>query len=184
MTFKAHETATVDEGAEIGEGTSIWHYSHVRGGSKIGAGCILGHCAYVDENVVIGDRVKIQNKVSIYNGVTIEDDVFIGPHVCFTNDLNPRAFNQDWKITPTKVEKGVSIGANSTIKCGITIGRYAMIGAGAVVTKNVPEFALVVGSPGRIVGQVCYCGEVINREYSPEKVQIDVECSHDSNLNL
>lgn len=185
MTFRVNETATVDEGAVIGEGTSIWHYVHVRSGSVIGDDCIVGQAAYIDEGVTIGSRVKIQNKVSIYHGVSVGDDVFIGPHVCFTNDMYPRAFNPDWKITKTQVERGVSIGANATIRCGVTIGEFAMIGAGSLVTKDVPPFALFVGSPGKVIGHVCYCGEVINSDLSVQKGNSDVPiCTHNPDLDL
>jgi UDP-2-acetamido-3-amino-2,3-dideoxy-glucuronate N-acetyltransferase len=153
-----HKTATVDEGAVIGRGTKVWHYSHVRGSAVIGEDCILGHCAYIDADVKIGSRVKIGNKVSIYHGVTIEDEAFIGPHVVFTNDMRPRSVGE-WKVTPTLVRKGASIGSNSTIVCGHTIGEYAMVGAGSVVTKDVPPHALVYGNPARIRGFVCFCGE-------------------------
>lgn len=176
-----HEKAVVDSGAVVGDGTSIWHFAHVRSGATIGSDCILGHAVYVDEGVTIGDRCKIQNKVSIYNGVTIANDVFIGPHACFTNDLHPRAFNDEWKITSTVVERGASIGAQATIRCGITIGEFAMIGAGAVVTKDVPPFGLVLGVPGKISGSVCYCGRVV----STEKGTFDgISCKHDPHFDV
>ena len=160
MSYFKHETAVVDDGAEIGDDTKIWHFVHVRGGSKIGKSCIIGKGCYIDTGVKIGDRVKIQNLVSVYNGVTIEDEVFVGPHAVFTNDLTPRAVG-DWEIVETLVKKGASIGANATIVCGTTIGEYAMVGAGAVVTKDVPAHALVVGVPAKIIGYVCECGEKI-----------------------
>lgn len=158
MAFFRHPTAVV-ESDDIGDGTKIWHFAHVREAAKIGKNCIVGKSAYIDEDVEIGDGVKIQNFVSVYKGVRVEDDVFIGPSVTFTNDSYPRAFS--WgedKITPTVVKKGASIGANSTIVCGVTLGEYAMIGAGSVVTKDVLPFGLVYGNPAELKGFVCYCG--------------------------
>ncbi len=159
-----HPTAHVSPDAEIGEGTRIWHEAQVREGAVIGKNCVLGKSVYVGRNVKIGDNVKLENRVSVFQGVTIEDDVFVGPHVVFTNDLRPRSFNTDWKIVPTLVKRGASIGANSTIICGITIGEYSMIGAGSVVTKDVPPYALVYGNPARIRGFVCKCGEKLAEE--------------------
>ena len=150
-----HHTAVIDQGAQVGSGTRIWHFCHVMPGAIIGDNCILGQNVFVDNNAIIGNGVKIQNNVSIYNSITIEDDVFIGPSVVFTNVTNPRAFierKDEFKIT--QVKKGATIGANATILCGITIGEYAMIGAGAVVTKNVEAYALVVGNPAVQVGMV------------------------------
>lgn len=154
-----HPSAHVDPEAKIGEGTRIWHEAQIREGAEIGKNCILGKCVYIGKNVKIGDNVKIENRVSIFQGVHIEDGVFIGPHVVFTNDLRPRAFSSSWKLVETYVRKGASIGANSTIICGIEIGEYSMIGAGSVVTKSVPPHALVYGNPARIRGFVCKCGE-------------------------
>ncbi|MEM1547037.1 MAG: acyltransferase, partial [Candidatus Methanomethylicia archaeon] len=138
-----HPTAVIEEDVTIGEGSKIWHFVHVRRGAKIGRNCNIGKDVFIDVDVEIGNNVKIQNGVSIYRGVKIEDDVFLGPHMTFTNDLYPRAYNNNWRIIPTIVKKGASIGANATILCGVTIGRYAMVGAGAVVTENVPDFGLV-----------------------------------------
>lgn len=163
--YFVHPTAFVDEGCEIGDNTKIWHYSHVQGGSKIGKGCVLGQNVNVGNNVTIGNFVKIQNNVSVYEGVELEDYVFCGPSMVFTNILNPRSeFPQRGSefYIPTKVKYGASIGANATIVCGTTIGRFAFIGAGAVVTKDVPEYALVVGSPARVVGWMCRCGSKLN----------------------
>ena len=184
MAIRIDPRAVVEDGAQIGDGTSIWHFCHVRNGSKIGKDCNIGHAVYIDEGVSIGDRAKIQNKVSIFHGVSIGDDVFIGPHVCFTNDMFPRAFNTEWEVTPTHIEDGVSIGANSTIRCGITIGRFALIGAGALVTKDVPPFALVLGSPGKIVGQVCECAKVLNMDSSLPLDPNEIKCTHTDSLNL
>jgi len=167
MPTQIHESSFVSASAEIGEGTKIWHFCQVRDGARLGKGCTLGKGVYIDKGVVIGERTKIQNNVSVFAGVTLEDGVFVGPHVCFTNDRVPRAVNpdmtakgaSDWRITPTLVRAGASIGANSTVVCGVTIGRWAMVGAGSVVTRDVPEHALVVGNPARVVGWVCVCGE-------------------------
>ncbi len=149
-----HETAIVEPGAIVGTGTTIWHFVHVRQGAKVGCDCSLGKDVYVDTGAFIGNRVKIQNGVSVYAGVTLHDDVFIGPHAVFTNDLAPRANAAHWIVTPTLVKEGASIGANATILCGVTIGRWAMIGAGSVVTHDVPDYALVRGNPARAVGIV------------------------------
>jgi acetyltransferase-like isoleucine patch superfamily enzyme len=162
-----HPTAHIHPSAIIKRGTKIWHEVQIREGAKIGRNCILGKSVYIGRNVVIGNNVKVENRASLFQGVKIEDDVFVGPHVVFTNDLRPRSFNRDWKIIPTYVKKGASIGANATILCGITIGEYAMIGAGSVVTKDVPPHALVYGNPAKIHGFVCRCGEKLTkiREY-------------------
>ena len=155
-----HPTAIVDTGAEIGDGTRIWHYSHVLAGTRIGERCTIGQNVMAGPDVVIGSGVKIQNNVSLYKGVTIEDDVFCGPSCVFTNVLTPRAFiDRMGEIAPTLVRKGATIGANATIVCGVTIGQYAMIGAGAVVTKDVPDHALVIGNPARPNGWVSRAGE-------------------------
>jgi UDP-2-acetamido-3-amino-2,3-dideoxy-glucuronate N-acetyltransferase len=157
--FFLHESAWVDADVEIGDGTSIWHVSHILKGSRIGRQCKIGQNVVVGPNVTVGDRVKIQNNVSVYEGVTLEEAVFCGPSMVFTNVINPRSeIPRMAELKPTRVKKGATLGANSTIICGITIGRYAFIGAGAVVTRDVPDYALVVGSPGRIAGWVCECG--------------------------
>ena len=157
MIYK-HPTATV-ESEEIGEGTKIWHFVHIRDKAKIGKNCNIGKGVYMDTEVEIGDGVKIQNFVSIYKGVKIEDDVFIGPSVTFANDVYPRSFIWDGgKVVPTLIKKGASIGANATILCGITVGEYSMIGAGSVVTEDVPDHGLVYGNPAELKGFVCACG--------------------------
>ncbi len=147
--FFIHPTANVSIQSIIGDGTKIWINSQVREKSKIGKNCIISKDTYIDTQVKIGNNCKVQNSVSIYQGVTIEDDVFIGPNACFTNDKVPRAFDPEWKITPTLVKKGASIGASATIICGITIGEYAMIAAGSVVTKDVKPYSLVMGNPAK-----------------------------------
>ena len=155
-----HPSAIVDEGAAIGDGTKIWHFCHVLGNTRIGAGCTLGQNVMVGPNVTVGDGVSIQNNVSIFDGVTLEDDVFCGPSCVFTNIRAPRAFvNKRDEFAPTLVRRGASIGANATIICGVTIGRYAMIGAGAVVTRDVGDHALIVGNPARWLGWVSREGE-------------------------
>jgi len=159
-----HPAAHVEDGSTIGSGTKVWINSQVREGAVIGEDCIIGKDTYIDAGVRIGNRVKVQNGVSVYRGVEIGDDVFVGPNVAFTNDYLPRAFNRDWKITETFVRRGASIGANATIICGSEIGEYALVGAGSVVTKDVPAHALVVGNPARIVGYVCRCGQRLDAE--------------------
>jgi acetyltransferase-like isoleucine patch superfamily enzyme len=149
-----HPTAAVSDQAKIGEGTKIWINVQVREGARIGRNCILSKDVYVDHAVSIGDGCKVQNSVSVYNGVTIEDEVFVGPNACFTNDKVPRAQNPDWKVVPTLVKKGASIGANATIVCGTVIGEYAMVAAGSVVTRDVPPYTLVMGNPARPVSRV------------------------------
>ena len=153
MSYFAHETAIIDEGCQIGEGTKIWHFSHVMPNCKLGKNCNLGQNVVISPEVVLGDNVKIQNNVSIYTGVTCDDDVFLGPSCVFTNVTNPRsAVNRRGQYSRTHVGKGASIGANATIVCGHDIGKFAFIGAGAVVTKNVPDYALLVGNPARQLG--------------------------------
>jgi UDP-2-acetamido-3-amino-2,3-dideoxy-glucuronate N-acetyltransferase len=157
--YRAHATATIDPGCTIGDGTLVWHYSHVMPGATIGRGCSLGQNVFVARDVTIGDNAKIQNNVSIYEGVTLEDDVFCGPSMVFTNVINPRSHvvRRD-EYRRTLVQRGATLGANCTVVCGYTIGRYAFVGAGSVVTSDVPDYALIVGNPGRIKGWVCVCG--------------------------
>lgn len=144
-----HESAHVSPDSKIGKGTKIWINAQIREGSSIGENNIISKDAYIDTGVTVGSGCKIQNSVSIYKGVTIEDNVFVGPNACFSNDKVPRAFNSDWKIVKTHVLEGASIGANATIVCGVTIGKFAMVGAGSTVTKNVEDHALVVGNPAK-----------------------------------
>ena len=161
-----HPTAEVEEGAIVGDGTRVWHHCHVRTGASIGSNCVLGYGVYVDSGVTIGDNVKLQNRVSVYRGVTIEDGVFVGPHVAFTNDKYPRALapdgrlatDADWSVSPTLVRRGASIGAGAIVLPGVTIGRWSTAGAGAVVTRDVPDHGLVMGNPARLAGYVCRCG--------------------------
>ncbi len=165
--IRIHPTAEVASDVTIGDGTSVWHEGQIRPGADIGENCIFGKGVYIDNDVHIGNNVKIQNYVSVFHGVTIEDGVFIGPHVCFTNDMRPRAINPDgtiksatdWKVSPTLIKKGAAIGANSTIRCGVTINEWAMIGSGSVITKDIPAYGLAVGNPARLIGYVCPCGE-------------------------
>jgi len=159
-----HTTAEVDEKANLADGVMVWNWSKVREGASLGESCNVGQCCYIDFDVIIGDRCKIQNGVSLYNGLTVGNDVFIGPNATFTNDLVPRAHNQDWKITPTKVMDGASIGANATIICGVTLGKHCMVAAGAIVTKDVPDYALVVGTPAIIVDYVDESGARLHKE--------------------
>lgn len=178
MSVRVHPTADVSPLATIGEGTSVWHQAQIREHARIGRECIISKGVYIDAGVVIGDRVKIQNYVSIYHGVEIEDGVFCGPHCVFTNDHVPRAVepsgalktDADWELSPTVVRTGASIGANATIVCGVTIGRWAMVGAGAVVTHDVPDHGLVLGNPARLRGFVCPCGHRLQRHDSGEGV--------------
>ena len=172
-----HPSAFVAGEANIGPGTKVWHLAQVREGATIGAECILGKGVYVGEGVHIGSRVKIQNGVSIYPGATVEDGVFIGPHVCFTNDRHPRAINPDgsvqtagqWEISPILVRQGASLGAASVLIAGVTVGRWALVAAGAVVTKDVPDYGLVAGNPARRIGSVCVCGRRL-REVSDSRL--------------
>ncbi len=175
--YFAHESAYIDEGSVIGEGTKIWHFSHVMSGARVGRRCNVGQNVVISPQVVIGDNVKIQNNVSVYTGVTLEDDVFCGPSMVFTNVINPRSHvpRKD-EYRPTLVKLGASLGANCTILCGCTIGAYAFVGAGAVVTKDVPDYALIVGNPGRLTGWVCECGVKLASGSSPPAAAMCAAC--------
>jgi len=158
--YFVHESSYVDDGAEIGAGTKIWHFSHVMPRTRIGEKCNIGQNVLVASDVIVGDNVKIQNNVSLYTGVIVEDDVFLGPSMVFTNVINPRSHvSRKDEYKKTLVRKGASIGANATIVCGTTLGKYCLIGAGSVVTRDVPDYALVYGSPARLHGWMCQCGE-------------------------
>lgn len=168
MRRKTHidQTAEVHPDAVIGEGTMIWNWTKVRETARIGTNCNIGQCVYIDKGVSVGDDCKIQNGVSIYDGVTIGNRVFVGPSVTFINDRFPRAHKADWKVVPTVVEDGVSVGANSTIICGVTLGSHSMIAAGAVATRDVPPHALVMGQPARIVDYVTARGARLHHDMS------------------
>ena len=166
-TVFIHPSAHVAKNAVIGAGTKIWLNAQVREGAVIGAGCIISKDTYIDADVQIGNGVKIQNGVSVYKGVTVGDNVFIGPNAVFTNDYFPRAKNTDWEILPTVLKNGCSVGANATIICGNVLGEYCMVGAGSVVTKDVPPFGLVVGNPARLIGYVCKCGRRMEEAICP-----------------
>lgn len=157
--YFAHESAVIDQPCEIGEGTKIWHFSHIMAGARIGRRCVLGQNVMVASGVVLGDNVKVQNNVSIYTGVTVEDDVFLGPSVVLTNVVTPRSHvSRKHEFQPTLLRHGATVGANATVVCGVMIGRFAFVGAGAVVTRDVPDFALVYGNPAKLQGWVCWCG--------------------------
>ena len=165
MSFSCHETAIVDKGAQIGDGTRIWHWVHISAGARIGRGCSFGQNVFVGNDVVIGDNVKVQNNVSIYDAVTLEDDVFCGPSVVFTNVINPRsAVNRKAEYKRTLVRRGASLGANSTLICGISIGEHAFVAAGAVVTREAQPFALMAGVPAVRIGWMSKFGERMNFE--------------------
>jgi UDP-2-acetamido-3-amino-2,3-dideoxy-glucuronate N-acetyltransferase len=172
--FFVHESSYIDQGAIVGKGTKIWHFCHLMCEAVVGEGCNIGQNVFIDTNVVVGNGVKIQNNVSLYNGVIVEDDVFLGPSMVLTNVINPRSFiERKTEFKPTFIRKGATIGANATIVCGIEIGAYALIGAGAVVNKNVPAYALVVGNPGRQIGWVSGFGNRLEFDangyaFSPE----------------
>ena len=171
--IRIHETADVSNKAVIGDGTSIWHQAQIRENARLGKNCVIGKGVYIDFDVSLGDHVKVQNYVSIFHGVTLEDGVFVGPHVCFTNDLQPRAINpdgslksaDDWVLSKTLVKRGAALGANATIRCGITIGDWCMVGSGSVVTKDVPAYGLVYGNPARLHGFVCPCGAQLEKQH-------------------
>lgn len=162
--YFVHESSYIDAPCEIGEGTKVWHFSHIMKHSKVGRNCNIGQNVFISSGVIMGNNVKIQNNVSVYAGVICEDDVFLGPSCVFTNVINPRSFiERKEEYKQTIVKKGATIGANATIVCGHNVGRYALIGAGAVVTKDVPDYALVVGNPAGIIGYVCECGNRLEK---------------------
>jgi acetyltransferase-like isoleucine patch superfamily enzyme len=169
--IRVHPTADVSAGAQIGQGTSIWNHARVREGAVMGEGCILGTGAYVDCGVIIGSNVKIQNGALLYRGATLEDGVFIGPRACLTNDIYPRSINpdgsikteEDWTVVPIHIHYGASIGAGAIVLPGVTVGRFALVAAGAVVSRDVPDHGLVMGAPARLAGYVCRCGRRLAR---------------------
>lgn len=169
--YFVHPTSVVDDNVEIGEGTKIWHFSHIQSGARIGQRCSLGQNVNVSNNVIVGDGCKLQNNVSLYEGVELEDDVFCGPSCVFTNDLTPRAKYPKGHAAyrKTLIKRGASIGANATVVCGHTVGEWALIGAGAVVTSNVPAHALMLGVPARQRGWVCECGEILPESFACSK---------------
>lgn len=181
MATYIHPSAEVAADAVIGQDTKVWHLVQIRPGARIGRECVFGRGVYIDAGVRIGDRVKVQNYVSVYEGVAIENGVFVGPNAVFTNDKVPRAVNPDgslkgatdWKISHTLVKEGAALGANCTIICGVTIGAWAMVGAGAVVTKDVPDYGLVVGNPAQLIGYVCKCGERLPADADPAVYECD-----------
>lgn len=169
-----HETAEVSGQAQIGDDTKVWHQAQIRENARVGNNCIIGKGVYIDHDVVVGDNVKIQNGAFVYHGVTVEDGVFIGPGACLTNDKYPRAItpvgdlkgDQDWQVDPVTVKRGASVGARAVILPGVIIGRFAMVAAGAVVTRDVPDHGLVQGNPARLVGLVCACGRRLTEQES------------------
>ncbi|WP_462170256.1 acyltransferase [Pseudoalteromonas xiamenensis] len=176
MDYHVHPSAIVDEGAQIGENTRVWHFVHVCGGAKIGSGCSLGQNVFVGNRVTIGNNVKVQNNVSIYDNVFVEDDVFCGPSMVFTNVYNPRSFiERKTEYRDTFVKRGATLGANCTIVCGVTIGEYALVGAGAVINKDVKPFALMVGVPAKQIGWISKYGEQLEL---PQQGQGEATCPH------
>lgn len=178
MATTIHPSAIVDDGAQLGENCRVWHFVHISAGARIGAGCSFGQNVYVGNDVLIGDNVKIQNNVSVYDAVTLEDDVFCGPSMVFTNVYNPRsAVTRKDEYRRTRVKQGATLGANSTIVCGTTIGRHAFIGAGAVINRDVPDFALMVGVPARQIGWMSRFGERLELPVASE-VPVEAVCPH------
>jgi UDP-2-acetamido-3-amino-2,3-dideoxy-glucuronate N-acetyltransferase len=179
MLYYTHETAIIDEGAIIGNNTKVWHFVHICNGAQIGENCSLGQNVFVGSKAVIGDNVKLQNNVSVYDNVYIDDDVFCGPSMVFTNVYNPRAFiERKTEYKDTRVKKGATLGANCTIVCGVTIGEYSLVGAGAVINKDVPAFALMVGVPARQIGWISKYGEQLNLPLRGEGTE---SCQHTGN---
>ena len=175
LKYYAHPTAVLDQTSMIGSGTKIWHFCHIMKDSQIGEGCTLGQNVFVANDVKIGNNVKIQNNVSLFTGVTVEDDVFLGPSMVFTNVINPRSHvSRKEEFRKTLVRKGASIGANATILCGVTLGNFCFVGAGSVVTKDVPSYALIYGNPARHAGWMCQCGGRIRFSVSATTSECDI----------
>jgi acetyltransferase-like isoleucine patch superfamily enzyme len=192
LNIKIHTTADVSDKAIVGEGTSIWHQAQVREGEQLGKNCVIGKGVYIDFGVTLGDNVKIQNYVSVYHGVEICDGVFVGPHVCFTNDLLPRAINpdgtlkaaDDWALSKTIIKEGAALGANSTIRCGISIGKWALIGSGSVVTNDVPDYGLVWGNPARLQGFVAPNGQRLTEKSRQGDIVITTASGFDETIQI
>ncbi|WP_105265349.1 acyltransferase [Pseudoalteromonas sp. T1lg76] len=180
VDYQVHESAIVDDGAQIGEGSRVWHFAHVCGGAKIGSGCSLGQNVFVGNKVTIGNNVKVQNNVSVYDNVHLEDDVFCGPSMVFTNVYNPRSFiERKTEYRDTLVKKGATLGANCTIVCGVTLGEYSLIGAGAVINKDVKPFALMVGVPAKQIGWISKYGEQLDL---PLEGEAQTSCPHTGDI--
>jgi UDP-2-acetamido-3-amino-2,3-dideoxy-glucuronate N-acetyltransferase len=176
--YFAHPTAEISPKAKVGKGTRIWNQTGVREEAEIGQDCNIGRNIYIDVGVKIGNRVKVENGVSIYRGVTIEDGVFLAPNVTFTNDMFPRGFSDKWEAVPTLVGRGATVGANATVVCGVVIGEYAYVGAGAVVTRDVPPHGLAFGNPARLHGFVCQCARPLKEIVEERKPTVVLRCSH------
>jgi acetyltransferase-like isoleucine patch superfamily enzyme len=179
-----HETAIVEPGCTIGERSQVWHHVHIRSGASVGADTNLGKNVYLDSGAVVGSGCKVQNNVSIYRGVVLQDGVFVGPSAVFTNDLFPRAGNTEWTLVPTVVEEGATIGANATIVCGVKLGRFALVAAGAVVTKDVVAQELVGGNPARRLGWVCRCGRPVAKGNAPLLPTVCEACGAQNPIEL
>lgn len=191
-TYFVHPTAIIEDDVTIGDGTRVWHFAQIRGGTKLGKNCIIGNSVFIDNDSQIGDNVKIQNHAIVYHQAIIEDGVFVGPNVCFTNDKIPRAINpdgslksaDDWVATTIRLGRGASIGAHSVILPGVSIGQFAMAGSGAVITKDVPNFALVFGNPARIFGFVCQCGKKLEKfKVGAQRVIGKCECGIENEVD-